>query len=150
MSRRITPESFIAAVKRTGTVPKRCLWVRERSGRNGKPAVTEVCAIGALCVDAGAHKHQSARAWAMSKDGLGLDSKYIYGFITGFDGYKPRAQWDDLGIEHDGYADGLACAYAAFEEKLHEEYRVSWADDPSPWMEPTDVETSEQYVWCRT
>lgn len=144
MRKRITPKSFIAAVKRTGTVPARCLWIRER--KKDKDSIIEVCAIGALCIDATQKTKINARQWARSPEGLGLSNEYITGFITGFDGRK--SYWDKISDQHAAWEDGVACAVAAFEEKLHEEYEISWSDDPSPWMDPERDESEENFLYC--
>jgi hypothetical protein len=135
--KRVTVKSFIAAVKKTGVVPKRCLWIRK--GTN----TIEACAIGALAVAEGTK--QDARRWAQSAEGLGLTSEYVSGFIGGFDGGRGRrnvSEQYDLGRE-----DGLACATAAFDEKLHEEYAAVDGVDMTPYLTPPDDDAAEQYVY---
>lgn len=137
MSKRITVKSFINAVRETGIVPKRCLWIREGTD------TTEACAIGALTVAAGRKDHQK---YAREAEGLGLTSNYITGFITGFDGGCARTNWSEQ--SELGHEDGLACATAAFDEKLHEDYMVVGDVDLTPYLTPPDDDGGQlQYQW---
>ncbi len=136
MKRRVTVESFIDAVKKTGVVPRRCLWIRKGTD------TIEACAIGALAVQAG--ETGDARRWARSADGLGLTHDYVMGFIGGFDGCGGRhsaAEQYEIGRE-----DGLACATAAFDEKLHEQYRAADVD-LTPYLTPPSQGGEEQYIY---
>lgn len=136
MTKRITVKSFIAAVKKTGVVPKRCLWIKEGTD------TTEACAIGALTVAAGRKDHHR---YARAADGLGLTSAYIGGFIAGFDGCRASKHWNSEGEL--GYEDGLACATAAFDEKLHEHYTVGYGVDLTPYLTPPDDDEEPAYVY---
>lgn len=137
--KRVTVKSFLAAVRKTGVVPKRCLWIKQGTD------TTYACAIGAIAV--ANDQYRDARRWAQSAEGLGLTKDYVIGFIGGFDGVRPknikyRNEQYDLGRE-----DGLACATAAFDEKLHEDYKVSNYVDIIPYITPDDDDEENQYVY---
>jgi hypothetical protein len=136
--KRITVKSFITAVKKTGVVPKRCLWIKKGTD------TIKACAIGALAVAAG---RSDAQRYAKQADGLGLTSNYVSGFIGGFDGCcaaPNQTEQYELGRE-----DGLACATAAFDEKLHKNYTVTDVD-LTPYLTPPDDDADEQYVYIET
>lgn len=147
MTKRITVKSFIDAVKKTGVVPARCLWISQRSGKGG-PKV-HACGIGALATANGIKDGTQARAWAKSNEGLGLSPEYVSGYITAFDGIKrTESQLEKRDYDYQiGYEDGYACAVAAFDEKLHEEYAASWDVDMTPYLTPDPGEDELNYQY---
>jgi hypothetical protein len=138
--RRITVDRFVAAVKKTGVIPARCLWVQQR----GKKIAA--CGIGTLAVEAGRGKDYAH--YARAADGLGLSSEYITGYITGFDGHCSTPQ----GAEYEaGYEDGRACAIAVFDQRLHERYEVVSGADLTPYLDtPWGDDDDGAHVYTRS
>ncbi len=141
MSKRITVNGFIKAVKASGVVPRRCLWIKEGAD------TVEACAIGALTVAAGRKDYAK---YAREADGLGLTSEYITGFITGFDGRRPHTRQSRLAEQYSlGHEDGLACAVAAFDQKLHEDYAAADVD-LTPYLDPSDDDEQDVSAYVYT
>lgn len=138
--RRVTVERFVKAVKETGVIPRRCLWVRP------KGETFEACGIGTLAVAAGKKTTTDAIAYAKKAEGLGLSAEYVSGYITGFDGRNKPTSWQ--GEKEVGWEDGRACAEAVFDQELHKKY--SFGDvDMSPYMDTPwgDEEENYNYVY---
>ena len=110
-------------------MPTRCLWDEGR----------RTCALGALAVDKKVRRDNYD--WAVSAKGLGLKPAYVGGFITGFDGYGAPRRWPKA--FRLGHEDGLACARAVFEQRLHLQYPAADLTDLSPYLAEPPPDGSE-------